>query len=124
MKDQFQKGQEVQVRGPDDWENAIYIAYMGDVIQTDSPHVVLVGGSTWQARGYALCRPRRPNLKVDAPVWVICAGGEIQPANFAGWSNDFMLVWAFGRNSHTACNEGDVIPFGPGRYRTTPPEEE
>lgn len=66
-----------------------------------------VGSSCWKH-----CRPARPNLKMDAKIYVRDAPhDEWKPACFAGWESDGrILALDFGKCSHTT-EVGQVSPW-------------
>ena len=66
------------------------------------------------------CRPARPDLKIDDPVWAKVASGWL-PKHFAGWNEDgFMKYWEGGKTSHTTRG-AFIVAMG---YRLTPPDSE
>jgi hypothetical protein len=66
-------------------------------------------------------RPARPDLEIDAKVWVRSSDYySWKPAHFAEWNDDGrVFCWAHGRTSHTAAQK-----LLWNSYRLTPPEDE
>lgn len=129
----FKKGDLVEVRNDEEraWEPAIYFAF--DDMSEDTAgcglrHVVLhkykiSGRSSLSVFKY--CQYRKPELKVDDPVWV--RDSELvswQAGHFAGWDEDNIKVWSCGQTSHTSSDEWAIAykycrttsPLGLGYY--------
>ena len=72
---------------------------------------------------FAYCRPIRPKLKMDDPVWVRMSGDLFYPHHFAGWIADGrMKFWAYGKTSHTVDSRNHW--YVAEEYRLTPPDSD
>lgn len=123
MKEQFQKGQKVEVKNYErhEWTRAIYIAY-DDITGAEHKHIAKAKGPG-SAEAWKYCRPRRPNLKVDDPVWVRQKPNERwEPRHFKEWADDKIICWANGTTSHSAEPHWHNPQWE--FYRTTPSDEE
>ena len=120
---QFKKGDLVECWDYDDQdpETCEYFGF-NDHVSTNFPH--LARRDYGDVFGYKHCRPVRPDLKIDAPVWVLLRLKVWKPRHFAGWHQDGRMgIWAFGCTSHTTeC--GEKYWFPQGEYRLTPPESD
>ena len=78
-----------------------------DINQEDPTHVINLAD--------AKLEKRLPDLKIDDKVWVKPRehGNRWFSAHFNSWREDGrMLVWAYGRSSHTAVSEQHTrIPY-------------
>ena len=87
------------------------------------PHVVRElypdGSTESDVFSYTYCRPVRPDLRIDAPVWVRL-NDNWEPRYFAGWVDDGrMKYWSTGMTSHTAPTSNAW--YVADQYSITPP---
>jgi len=119
---EFKKGDEVEV-----WdcevqtpERAIFIAY--DYVSDCEEFRYFVSNGR-DNDVYKYCRPARPELKVDDPVWVReFSEAEWCPRHFSDWDDDGKIrCWEEGKTSHSSEIK-DRVKVAWSQYRTTPPE--
>ena len=90
---EFSKGDLVEVRDCDSetWERAIFIAF--DDVTGSLYKYVCRHNPACCASAFIYCRPARPDLKVDDPVWVMdsCRDGWHR-RHFSGWDESGKII--------------------------------
>ena len=113
--EEFKKMELVEVKHcmNDVWSVARFICF-DPTGPSYAPYIARrIDNKAFQAESYRYCRRKKPDLKMDDPVWVSNPGekNDYIPRHFADWYGDKIVCWRDGTTSHTSMHKIETWEF-------------